>query len=85
MEEVTRNIISILRDTVTLLSDNFAGDGDDTDSGEVIQLGGALLDVLDQTAERVGTYDVRNVESEKGKAQDVIRCPNMTSNDKKQY
>ena len=62
MEEITRNIVSVLRDTVTLLIESFSGD--DTESGEVTHLGGALLDLLDQTAERVGSYDVRRVETE---------------------
>ena len=62
MDEITRNIISVLKDTVTLLTENCAGN--EADAGEVGRLGGLLLDLIDEVAARVGTYDVRNVDGQ---------------------
>ena len=55
MDKVAQNIVSVLKDTVTLLIEN-------TMDEEVSHEGGLLLDILDRVSERIGTYDVRNID-----------------------
>ncbi len=63
MDEITRNIISVIKDTVTILIENFADDeGKSGEAGEVSGLGSLLLNLLDEVAVRVGTYDARTTE-----------------------
>ena len=57
MEDVAKSIVSILKETTAVIIENLAVHGEDSEA--VTQLGGRLLDLLDDTADRIGTYDVR--------------------------
>ena len=61
MDKVAQNIVSVLKDTVTLLIEN-TKDTEDQETGEVSVQGGLLLDILDQVSARIGIYDVRNID-----------------------